>query len=515
MADKHFDAIIIGSGFGGSMTAHRLANAGWKIAIIERGDSIKRGPHNWGRNASVDLTPNYDKSQPYDVIRGGNKPRMGSYSAYGGPSIFYGGVSFRFREDDFNPPEDIVGDSKAKWPISYDDISPYYDQAEEILQISGEDKIDPTEPHRNRPFPQGPPKLAKISEKIKTAAQSLGLHPFRLPMAINYEDKSRNICQRCTTCDTFACAIGAKNDLETMILSKFEPDQVTVFKQTIVNRLEEKEGIISNVYCISTQDDTSFTLSSDIVVLSAGALGSPHLLLNSELEKKNPAGDKVGRFLMRHANAIVFGIFPTPPDKEKVFHKELAIMDYYYGDASITYPKHKLGSLQSISTPPPGLVEMEAPKPLGKIAALGVNLLTGLLAIAEDQPQYDNRITVDLNSRTKYDMGKAIISSEYTDRDIAAVTELAKKAKTILKKTGAWTQYIHHIRTFSHTVGTVRMGDDPSQAPLDKYCNFRGVDNLYVIDGSFMPTSAAVNPSLTISANALRVSDHIIKKFKK
>jgi len=515
MKGKHYDAIVIGSGFGGAMTAKKLVDAGWDVAIIERGRHVKRGPDNWGRNASVDLTKHYDKSQPYHVTKGGNKPKMGSYTAVGGPSIFYGGVSFRFRAEDFDPPEEIVGQSGAKWPINYQDLSSYYDEAEQILQISGEAGVDPTEPPRAIAFPQGTPKLADVSQRIKTAAQSMGLRPFRLPMAINYEDKSRTICQRCTTCDTFACAVGAKNDIATMVLPRLAEKSATIYSSTIVHDLEYSYGRISAVHCTDLQEDSQFQLTAEVVVLAAGAMGSPHLLLSSELDQYNPAGHIVGRYLMRHANAIIFGIFPTPPDKQGIFHKELAILDYYFGTKAGEWKGRKLGSLQSISTPPPGLVEMEAPKPLGKVAAMGVKLLTGLLAIAEDQPQYDNHITVDHSQKSAYGMSIPVVSSEYSERDIAAVTALAQEAKKIMKKTGAWTQYIHHIRTFSHTVGTIRMGDDPNTAPLDRYCNYRGISNLYVTDGSFMPTSAAVNPSLTISANALRVGDHIIKSVSK
>lgn len=510
MEHKQYDAVVIGSGFGGAMTAKKLVDAGWSVAIVERGKNVKRGPHNWTRNASVDLTDNYDKSQPYHVDKGGNKPKMGSYTAVGGPSIFYGGVSFRFREEDFTPPAEIVADSGAEWPISYEDLAPYYDAAEDILQISGEAGVDPTEPPRAKPFPQRGPALADVSKRIKSAAQSLGLKPFRLPMAINYEDRSRSICQRCTTCDTFACAVGAKNDIATMVIPKLVEKKAKIYAQTLVHDLSYADGKITAVHCTDVASGEKFVLSGRVIVLAAGAMGSPHLVLSSGLQEHNPAGDLVGRYLMRHANAIIFGIFPTPPDKQGIFHKELAILDYYFGAEDGPFKNRKLGSLQSISTPPPGLVEMEAPRPLGKIAALGVKLLTGLLAIAEDQPQYDNHIGVDASRRTDYGMATPVVSSDYSERDIAAVTELANKAKLIMKKTGAWTQYIHHIRTFSHTVGTIRMGNNEKTAPLDQYCTFRGIDNLYVTDGSFMPTSAAVNPSLTIAANALRVGDHIL-----
>lgn len=216
---------------------------------------------------------------------------------------------------------------------------------------------------------------------------------------------------------------------------------------------------------------------------------------------------------MRHVNSIIFGIYPGAADKQGRFHKEICILDYYNGHPDISEPKGKLGSLQQISTPPAGLVENEVPGPLGKLAGKLVKPLTGLLAIAEDQPQKSNYIRIDTEKEGKYGLPVAEVSHSYTERDTAAVNALAKKAKVILKKAGAILYYTHHIRTFSHSAGTIRMGINPDTSALDKYCNFRGIDNLSVVDACFMPTSAAVNPSLTISANALRVGDYLVNKL--
>ncbi len=504
------DVVIVGSGFGGTMMAHKMSQAGKSVIIIERGDWVKRGPENWGSMGSIDLTPNYDKSNPYRVIKGGNKPLMGAYTAVGGPSLFYGGVSFRMREADFDPPEDIVGDSGASWPISYNDLEKYYGEAEHLLNIAGESGIDPTEPSRSSEFPQRPAPYADISTTIKDAAESLGLHPFHLPLAINYQDTNRAVCQLCTTCDTFACAISAKNDLDTMLLKKMSEGQVKILANTIVHRLDHEGSLISEIQCLDLRSDEKVVVRGRQVVLSAGALASPHILLNSELDKVNPAGSSIGRYLMRHTNAIVFGIFPGTADKQKRYHKELAIMDYYLGHPSVDFDGTRIGSLQQVPTPPRGLVEREAPKPLGKVLGMAVKLITGLLAIAEDQPQYQNYIKLNHSLPQKNGMAAPEVSHEYSDRDQAAIKVLIDQAKKIMKASGALSSYVHHIRTFSHTVGTVRMGDDHNTAPLDRNCKFRGLDNLYVVDGSFMPTSAAVNPSLTISANALRVAEHIL-----
>ncbi len=507
-----YDAIIIGSGFGGTMTAQKLVNAGMKVLMLERGDWVFRSPKNWDMRGSVDLTEHYDKSSPLKVIKGGNKKIMGLYSCVGGPSVFYGGVSFRFREQDFEKNEEIVGKDGESWPISYSHLEPFYTEAEGLLNISGEANVDPTEPPRSAPFPQDPAPLAGISQKVKSGAKSLGFHPFQLPLAINYQDTNRQTCQSCTTCDTFACAISAKNDLATLRLPKLIEAGLELKPNMVVTRLNLAKREISSVECISKGTGKKFIFKSKFLILSAGALGSPHVLLSSGLGELNPGGKNIGRYLMRHINTIIFGIFPGVADKESRFHKQLAILDYYLGHPSITSPTGKLGSLQQMPTPPMGLVQNEVPGPLGKMLSQGVRLLTGLLAIAEDQPQFSNYLKVDPNQRDKYGMPQPIISHEYSKRDVQAVKALIKPAKRILSKAGAIAHYVHHIRTFSHAVGTVRMGKNPETSVLDEFCQFRGLNNLFVVDGSFMPTSAAVNPSLTIAANGLRVGEFIVSK---
>lgn len=510
---RKYDYIIVGSGFGGSMLALKLIEKGKKVLMIERGKWVKRGPDNWGPTASIDLTENYDKSLPYHVTKGGNKPQMGVYSCVGGPSVFYGGVSFRFREKDFEPGQEIVGNSQAEWPYTYQDLEPYYTQAERILNIAGEAGVDPTEPHRSAGFPQDPAPLAVLSKKMKSAAQSLNLNPFSLPLAINHNKNKGSTCQLCTTCDTFACAVSAKNDLATVVIPDLINKGMELKAETLAVKFNVTNKKITSLTILDKNTNKTEEVIADHFISSAGALASPHLILNSGLNDFNPGGDKVGRYLMRHVNNIIFGIFPGTADKEGRFHKELCIMDYYFGHKDIAHPQGKLGSLQQIATPPPGLVEHEAPKPLGKLAGKLVKPLTGLLAIAEDQPQYANQIKLNKNKKGEYGLSVAEVSHEYSQRDLEAIKALSKKAKKVLYKAGAILHYIHPIRTFSHAAGTIRMGKDPKTSVLDEYCNFRGLDNFSVVDACFMPTSAAVNPSLTISANALRVGDHLNDRY--
>lgn len=506
-----YDAIIIGSGFGGALTAHALVNAGKKVLLLERGDWVQRGPHNWAPNASVDLTPFYSLESPYRILAGGNKAEMGAYSCVGGPSVFYGGVSLRFREADFNLDPAMVGDSNAFWPYQYADLEPYYTRAEKILNVAGETQTDPTEPSRSAPYPQPLNALSQTSEMIAQSARALNLRPFRLPLAINYaSNHQRTACVACTTCDTFACAVEAKNDLATCVLPPLLARGLTLKTNMVTTRLLAENGRLTTVECFDKSTNQKLFFHAETFVLAAGALGSPHLLLASDLQNLNPAGDTVGRYLMRHCNAIVFGFFPRRPNPARQFHKQLGIHDFYFGHPSIKHPAGKLGSMQQLQTPPVGLVQAHLPKPLGKWLSPAVEHLTGLLVMAEDQPQYGNHVAIDRSRTDRYGLPQLTVTHHYTARDVAACQALINKARQILRKAGAVFCYVHQIKTFSHAVGTVRMGKDAATSPLDEFCRFRGVENLYVVDASFMPTSAGLNPSLTIAANALRVGEHLV-----
>ena len=223
--------------------------------MLERGDWVPRGAENWSPTGSVDLTPFYSHEAPYRVSAGGNRPAMGSYSCVGGPSVFFGGVSIRFREGDFAVDPDIVGSSGAAWPIDYDDLEPWYARAEALLGVAGEDAVDPTEPRRSGPYPYPPAELSDTSRRIARSASHLGMSPFRLPLAINYSARDgRQGCIGCTTCDTFACAIGAKNDLATTVLPDLveagldlRPNAIATRLATSGSRVEAVEYYVKHV----------------------------------------------------------------------------------------------------------------------------------------------------------------------------------------------------------------------------------------------------------------------------
>ena len=501
------DVIIIGSGFGGALAAHALVGAGLRVLLLERGRWVTRGPENWLPEAAAQLSEHYSTDTPYEVDDDAGHSTTGGFFCVGGPSVFYGGVSLRFREQDFEPSPEIAGDSGAEWPWRYADLEPYYTRVERLMGVAGMPGDDPTEPWRSAPFPQTPPPLEPVSVRVRDAARSLGLHPFRLPVAINYGAEGRTTCTLCPTCDGFACAISAKNDLATAILPPLLHAGLEVRPEAVVTRLAHDGRRITGVEYVDARSGERTTLAARHVILAAGTLATPHLLLASGLDSVTPAPEALGGYLMRHCNRIVLGFFARRPDPEGRFHKHLAIHDLYFGDPSGEGPPGRLGGLQQLVTPPVSLVRAQVPRLVGPLAALVVPQTTGLLAIAEDQPRLENRVSLDPNRSDRFGMPVLRVRHRYTARDEAAVRTLARTARRVLRRAGALAFYNHHIATFSHALGTVRMGRDPRTSPLDGECRFRGIENLLVVDGSALPTSAGVNPSLTIAANALRAAE--------
>lgn len=499
-----YDALVIGSGFGGMMAAHTLIHSGLRVLMLERGDWVRRSPESWQGNQVGPLGRHFHTESPYDVYDERGRSTTGAFFCVGGPSVFYGGVALRFRTEDFESNPDIEAGSGAAWPYSYADLEPYYMEAERIIGVAGVAGADPTEPPRSAAYAEPPAPLAPVSARIAGAARDLGFTPFPLPLAINYGAAPlRKKCIGCGTCDGFACAIGAKNDLATSVLPELLERGLELRPHTVAVRILAERGQVTGVVAQDTRSQEQVVYRAKRVVLAGGALASPHLLLASGLQHYNPGGHVVGRYLMRHLNQVVFGLFPSAPAPDGGFHKQIAIHDLYFGDPSVRQ-RGKLGGIQQVGTPPASLIRQQLAGPLGAIGARLCGYVTGLLTIAEDQPQFENRVTLDPRHPDRHGLPRLVISHRYSRRDDAASRVLLRAARNVLRRAGAWACYQHQIRTFSHAVGTVRMGRDPRTSALDQYGRFRGIDNLYVVDGSFMPRSGGVNPSLTIAANALR-----------
>jgi choline dehydrogenase-like flavoprotein len=505
-----WDAVVIGSGFGGTMAARELVDAGWRVLMLERGDWVTRGPHNWAPGSVAPLGDCYSMATPYRVISGGEREWMGALECVGGPSVFYGGVSLRFRERDFEPEPEIVGESGARWPIGYDELEPYYAQAERLLGVAGDDSGDPTAPPRSAGFPHPPAALSPTSRRIWEAARRLGYRPFRLPLALNHARAAgRTPCVACGTCDLFACAVAAKNDLATAVLPGLLARGMVLRPRTVAVRLRAAGDRVEAVECVDRDTGERSSFEARSFVLAAGALASPHLVLASHLDSRSPARPAIGRFLTRHQNVIVAGLFPRPTDPDRQFHKQVGIHDCYFGDSEGREPSGKLGAIQQLATPPPALVRAHLPPGVGRLVSPLLRNVTGLLTMAEDQPREENGVVLDPTRRDRYDLPQLVVRHRPSRRDLAASAGLVRHARRVLSESGAIVTRLQEIRTFSHAVGTLRSGDDPRTAPVDRDGRFRGLDNLYVTDASVFPTAGAVNPSLTIAALALRIGERL------
>ena len=518
--ETHFDAIVIGSGFGGSITALKLARAGKSVAVLERGPRVTRDESAWDPKAIL-TDKKYASRIGFEAPQFPTRRLMYPYSVVGGNSVLYGAASFRLREADFerrsrfgdaNDPEHAYAD----WPMSYADLAPYYDEAEQLLGVVGEVGTDPTEPPRTTEYVGPPMPYGTPAKRLVAAAESLGLQPFPIPLAINVHGQyGRARCIQCTTCDLFPCKIGAKNDLAVAVLPEAERLGAKVMASTVAKRLVRDGSRVCGVVITDAETGEERTLTCDIAVVSAGAIASPKLLLASGLDNVGPNGALIGRYLMRHCSGIVIGLFPFTTNPEQRFHKQVAITDFYFGNHGRNGggPPGPWGMLQALQVPPPEYMLSDAPFPLNRVGAMTAKNHTYLLCIAEDAPQRPNRVELHPTRRDEFGHPIANVLHRYAKRDLAGRRALARSAARVLRRAGSWVRLRKPIYSFSHAVGTCRFGTHPENAVLDPNCRMFGVDNLFVVDGSFMPTSGGLNPSLTIAANALRVGDHLARDW--
>jgi choline dehydrogenase-like flavoprotein len=517
MTSSRYDAVIVGSGFGGATVAVSLARAGRRVLVIERGRWVDRDDSAWDPVA-IQIEQKYRSESPEDQDGRDGRTMYHPDAAVGGKSVFYGAASLRLRREDFRASDrfaDLPNAASMDWPFHYDDLAPFYDQAEREIGVAGIAGTDPCEPPRRADYPTRPPAFGTTARKIARAAERLGLKPFPIPLAINFGNTDgRTSCVRCMTCDLFPCKIEAKNDLAVTVLAEARALGVEIRDRTVAVRLLRNAHRIDGVECLHVETGERTTVRGDLYVVSAGAIPSPALLLRSGLGDVEPNGREIGRYLMRHCSGIMIGVFPFRTNPERLFHKQVAVTDFYFGRDG-AFPAGPWGSIQSLQTPPPAFVRHEAPypAPIGQIAAKSLAFQAYLLCIAEDLPQRDNRVEIDASRTDPLGLPITRVTHRYTSRDLAARDALYTQAGRILRRAGALFRLRFPIHTYSHALGSCRIGTDPTNSVLDPWCGFHGIPNLFVVDGSFMPSSAGVNPSLTIAANGFRVGAHVVEHW--
>lgn len=517
---KSYEYIIIGSGFGGSLAAYNLAKAGKEVLVIERGQWARRDDTCWDEKKLHLDNPLYRGHTPVLIDKkNGKYVETWTDDTVGGMSTFYGAAAFRMREDDFfgTPlPGTDKRDKTNAWPFDYYTLEPYYDEAERLQGVAGIEGEDFTEPHRANGYPQNlPERLSLSSNKVRDAALELGLHPFHIPLAINFSGKfGKAKCILCSTCDHYICKIEGKNDLSVVILPDAIKNGATVLanKRAVKINISNREATSVNIVDQTTGETA--TIKTKKLIVACGAISTPHLLLASGIDSLTDNKSPIGRLLMFHTNGSVSGVFPYKTNPDKMFQKQIAIPDFYYGSSNKkkkSSPPGNWGIIQDIQTPGRGITKKYSPWGLKNIASLLPEYLINLICIAEDIPQYNNRVFVDWDKKDIFGMPSLKIYHRYHRRDIDARNALYKESKKILRRAGAKLFYIFPIETLSHAFGSCRFGQNIASSVLDPDCKVWGSKNIYVLDASFMPSVGSINPSLTIAANSLRVSKMLVQ----
>ena len=492
------DIVIIGSGVGGSTVAAGLAASGAQILILEAGDHIADLPVNRDQQAIFQRGHFRPKETWYEANGIGFNP--GNYYNVGGNSKFYGAVLSRYRKEDFAVLKHRDGVSPA-WPFPYEVLEPWYSRAERMYNVRGALGEDPTEPHHSLGYEYPPvPDEAPIAD-VRARLKKKGLHPSSLPLGIDIDTW---LAKAKTPWDAHPNSRDGKMDAETAALSiAMKHPNVVLQTNSRVIRLETGEGgKIEKVLYV--RNGQTLSVAPKIVILSAGAVQSSVLLLRSANDRYRNglanSSDQVGRNFMNHNSSAVIGVSPTFRNTS-IYQKTFAFNDFYLSDGEGGFP---LGNVQLLGRVSAKILKGSLPSAPEWL----LNLVTGhaidFYAMSEDIPNPDSRVMVDGD--------RVILHWQRTNWD--AHLALVAKLKQILKSIGFPIVLARAFdkRTPSHQCGTVRIGNDPASAPLDPYCRSYDHNNLFVVDASFLPTSAAVNPALTVASQALRVADHIASK---
>jgi choline dehydrogenase-like flavoprotein len=491
------DIVIIGSGAGGGTLARALAASGAKILIVERGDFLPREPQNWSPEA-VFLENRYKAKETW-LDSQGRPFKPGIHYFVGGNTKVYGAALPRLRREDFGALEHEGGTSPA-WPITYDELEPYYCRAESFYGVLGSTGEDPTEPPRSTPYPFPAMLHDDYMTDLAASFRRQGLHPFSLPVGVDWQPEGK--CIRCKTCDAFPCQVDAKSDADICgIRPALKSPDVELLTNAFARRLltDPAAKRLTGVE-IELQGELS-VVNAGTVVVACGAVNSAALLLRSAPGGLANSSGLVGRNYMVHNNSVLVAINPRKRNPT-IFQKSFAINDFYFRGRDFPYP---LGNLQPVGKLQAAMLAAERPHIprtiLGAIAARSVDWWV----MSEDLPDTENRVTVDNNGA---------IRINWRPNNLVAHRKLVSTAKQIFREAGFPILLSREmgIATNSHQVGTMRFGTDPSTSVLDPYCKAHDLTNLYVVDASFFPSSAAMNPALTIAAQAIRVADHLIAR---
>jgi choline dehydrogenase-like flavoprotein len=488
------DALIVGSGMGGATCAAGLAPSGASVLILERGRRLRDSAD--ARDARAIFQRGAFRPQESWIDGAGQAFNPGNYYYVGGNTKLYGAVLLRYRAQDFAPIAYREGATPG-WPFAYEELAPWYTAAEKLYQVRGALGQDQTEPPHSEPFPFAPvpdePAIARVRERMK----GVGLHPFSLPLGVDVEAWLKRAQ---TPWDAFPDTGTGKMDAESCGLGcALRHPNVELRENAKVERLLLASDGKRVAGVEATIDGERTHILAKTVILSAGAVNSAALLLASAEGGIANRSDAVGRHFMNHNSSAILAIDPRTVN-DSVYQKTLGINDFYLDDGQGGPP---LGNIQLLGRVTAPILKSNIPQAPEWALSLLTRRAVDWYGMSEDLPNPDSRVTVE-GGRIRFDWKRSNWSAH--EGLIKAFKERLRAAgyPIVLSKP-------FDRRTPSHQCGTVRIGADPNSSPLDPFCRAWDHPNLFVVDASFLPTSAAVNPALTIAAQALRVADHIVK----
>ena len=478
---------VVGSGMGGATTAYGLAQAGVDCLVIERGDFVKKEDANWSAQ-EIFINQKYKPNEKWLDERG-REFTPGVHYIVGGNTKVYGSSLPRFRESDFLEVRHKEGISPA-WPFTYQDLEPYYCQAEQLYKVHGATGEDPTEPPRSQPFPYPALTHEKYIADLAAKLTAAGVKPHANAMGVDL--RSNGKCIRCATCDGFVCKLDAKSDSQSCALEPaIKSGKVKLERNLMVTNIVEKNGRVDHL--IANRDGQEVKIIAKKYVLSLGAVNTAALLLRSG-SIANSSG-LLGKNFMMHNNAHI-AAFNFRGKNDVVFQKTLSFSDWYF-DGGSGYP---LGAVQLIGKVQGIMMKSYATKVPLPLLNYIADRSVEFVVMNEDLPTKTNRVEIAKNGMIQI-YRKALNTSAHK--------ELMQKTKRVLRKAGFQAIFVQpfDISMNSHQCGTSVAGNDPKLSVVDQYCKAHDLENLYLIDGGFFPSSAAMNPALTIAAQALRVVD--------
>jgi choline dehydrogenase-like flavoprotein len=543
---KRVNAVIIGAGAAGGIVAKELATAGLSVVLLERGqwytandcrkDDLRNqrttllgnafGPEDEG-NPRVWV----DQKGEVHTARASEGAYQNDAACVGGGTLSYGAQAWRYLPQDFRMRSTYgapQGSSLEDWPIGYDDLEPFYEQAEYEIGVSGDYSGTPFHGPRKRDLPMPPLPPGKEFEILWPAAKRLGLNPFHIPMARNSVPyNGRGPCMRCRWCCGFACEVDAKNGSQnTVIPIALNTGNCELRTQCMVKEiLTDDRGRARGVTYFDGRSHLQEQLS-DIVVVSGCATESARLLLNSK-SKLFPEGlgnryDQVGRNLQGHHYTGAVGYFDFDTYDDIGPGATIAISDYNHGTPGlkgggmlanefIRLPIHMVDRMPE-KTPRWGLGHKQAMREWHKRSIV-------IVGPTQQIPMADARVTLDPVVRDKWGLPVVRISGNVHPHTFEIGEVQAHRAEAWLKEAGAVSTSLmagkpELVSAGQHQAGTCRMGDDPKGSVVNKYCQVHDVDNVFVIDSSVHVTNGGFNPALTIMAVAFYASNALVRNWK-